>query len=137
MRLVPADDTIEAWAAAALGRHLPFPRRTFGVVDRYGRIVGAHVFTGFYAGGNIEWTAVGERSLQRGIVRELARYVFGQLQCSRVTARTRRGNTIARRLLPKAGFQFEATQKRFFGPRRADDGLVFVMFRDGAERWLT
>lgn len=129
------DEAVIAWVSTQTAMRFRPPYVAFGNVDADGRMLGAVVWTDFYRGGNIEVTVVGHR-WGRDFIRECFRYAFVTNNCSRITARTRRSNTAARRLLPKLGFSFEFTQKRFFGPERADDGLVFVMFREQAGKWL-
>lgn len=130
------DDAVADWAGAVLGVQFQKPYVALGVMDNAGRLCGASIFNDFYPGGNMEWTHVGQQTLCRGVIRELAQYVFIEMKATRLTAKTRRGNTLVRRLLPRAGFTYEATQKRYFGPEKADDALVFVMFREDAEKWL-
>jgi hypothetical protein len=54
----------------------------------------------------------------------------------RLAATTRRSNKSMQRLLPRLGFEFEGVARRFFGPRRGDDGLRFVLFPEQAGKWL-
>jgi RimJ/RimL family protein N-acetyltransferase len=64
-------------------------------------------------------------------------YAFVQLGCCRLTARTRRSNKPMRRMLPKMGFMYEGTMRRFYGPTRADDAFCYGMYPANAIRWLT
>lgn len=137
MILVPGhDEAVAKWAGEQLGVRFVHPLTAIGVVDPAGQLVGASVFNDHYPGGNLEWTYVGEGSLRLHMIRDIARYCFVQLEVSRVTAKTRRSNKLVRRLLPRAGFSFEMTQKRYFGPTRDDDALVFCLFREDAGKWL-
>lgn len=137
MRIVAGqDEAIAGWAGMQLGVRFQEPYTAFGFVDINDIIRGACVLNDYYPGGNIEFTYVGPRSFNRGTLGFIARFCFDELSATRITAKTRRSNVIARRLLPKGGFQFEGTQKRYFGPERGDDALVFVMSRQNAEKWL-
>lgn len=136
MLLVGRDAEVAAWVTAKTGMHFRPPIVAFGQLNATGELTGGVVWTQFYRGGNIEITVAGH-GWQRDFIRACFRYAFMQCECSRITARTRRGNTAARRLLPKLGFKFEFSQKRYFGPDRPDDGLVFVMHRESAQKWLT
>jgi hypothetical protein len=102
---------------------------------QFGTLKGAIVFFNHYRHGNMEMAMVGD-VVRQDILRRLARYVFGQLGCTRLTARTARSNTRARRMLPRAGFTFEGTNARWYGPERKDDALVFALFSENAKRWL-
>lgn len=135
MRILTGQDAFVAqWASNQVGRQFQQPFVAFGVIDDKNALRGAVIWHEHYRQGNIEMTVVGRGCWRKGIIQHCFRYAFSQ--CSRITARTRRGNVIARRLLPKLGFAFEFTQKRFFGPNREDDGLVFVLFRENAEKWI-
>ncbi len=137
MMLVPGhDQEVAAWAGDQLGVHFVQPLSAVGVVDTSGSLVGASVFNDYYPGGNIEWTYVGAGSLRPKMLKDLAQYCFIQLAASRVTAKTRRSNKLVARLLIKAGFTFEVTQKRYFGPDKADDALVYVLRKEDAAKWL-
>lgn len=136
MTLVAGHDAeVARWAGEQLGVHFVQPFTALGVVTDKG-LVGASVFNDYYRGGNVEWTYVGSGSLRPGMLRELASYCFVQLGASRVTAKTRRSNAVVRKLLPRAGFSFEMTQKRYFGPSKGDDALVYVLFKEDAGKWL-
>lgn len=137
MRLITGnDDFVAAWAGQKLGVSFQPPYVAFGIVDDTDCLVGASIFNDRYPNGNIEWTHVGRGTLRPRILKEIAKYAFVDNKATRITAKTRRGNAIVRRLLPKGGFAYEGTQRRYFGPERADDALVFVLFRESAERWL-
>ncbi len=130
------DREVADWAGAQLGVQFAEPFVAVGVLNASGDLVGASVFGDYYKGGTIEWTYVGEGTLRPSMLRDLAQYCFVQLAASRVTAKTRRSNKLVRRLLPKAGFSFETTQKRYFGPHKDDDALVFVLHKENAGKWL-
>lgn len=136
MLVAGQDHAVAEWAGAQLGVKFVEPYVALGIVNDAGGLIGASVFSDYYRGGNIEWTYVGEGSLRPGMLFDLAHYCFVQLAVSRVTAKTRRSNRLVRRLLPKAGFSFEMTQKRYFGPSKDDDALVFVLTKENAGRWL-
>lgn len=137
MRMLAGQDwEVAQWAGAQLGVTFQEPYTAFGFVDEQSRMRAASIFNDYYSGGNVEWTYVGRKSFTCSTLKFLARFVFNELQAARVTAKTRRGNVLVRRLLPKGGFQFEGIQRRYFGPEKADDALVYVMFRKDAGRWL-
>ncbi len=136
MLIAGQDEAVANWAASQLGVKFVQPLTAVGIVDTQGTLIGASVFNDYYPGGNVEWTYVGRGSLKAGMLRDLAHYCFVQLGAARVTAKTRRSNTLVRKLLPHAGFAYEATQKRYFGPDKGDDALVFVLFKEQAGKWL-
>jgi RimJ/RimL family protein N-acetyltransferase len=91
-------------------------------------------------GSNIEITLYGPKAGNglgnRLILATIFRYPFRQLKATRLTAKTKRSNATMKKIMPRMGFVFEGTQKRFFGPNREDDALLFAMFPEQAEKWM-
>lgn len=135
MRVVHGD-AVALWAGEQLGVRFQEPYTAFGFTDDAGVIRGAAVFNDYYQGGNVEWTYVGPASFSRHSLSFMARFCFDELKVSRVTAKTKRSNVRVQKLLNKGGFSYETTQKRYFGPTKKDDAIVFFMTREGAKRWL-
>ncbi len=133
MRVVQDNEVIGDWAGAQLNARFQEPFTAYGFASPAGIITAASVFNDYYPGGNIEWTHVG--TLRPAMLRFLCRFVFEELSATRVTAKTRRGNVAVRTMLGRA-MTYECTHKRFFGPTKDDDALVFCMFREDAGRWL-
>lgn len=130
------DEAVAEWAGVRLGVQFQRPFVAIGIA-RGGEAIGAAVFNEYYRGGNIELTFVGQRALTRTVQQALARYAFGQLQASRITIRTAYRNAKVRKLLGrKDRFDFEGVQKRYYGPERGDDALVYVLPREKAAKWL-
>lgn len=137
MRIVAGQDAaIAGWAGGQLGVRFQEPYTAFGFVDSNDIIRGACIFNDYYPGGNVEWTYVGPGSFTRRTLSFMSKFCFEELQATRITAKTRRSNICVRRLLPKGGFEFEGTQKRYFGPEKGDDALVFVMRKEQAMKWI-
>lgn len=137
MRIIAGQDqAIADWAGMQLNVRFQEPFTAFGFVDKTDVIRGACIFNDYYPHGNVEFTYVGAHSFTPRTVGFMARFCFDELKASRVTAKTRRANVLVRRLLPKFGFSFECTQKRYFGPDKGDDALVFFMDKTAAARWL-
>lgn len=130
------DDEVAGWAGHQLGVTFQRPFKAMGVIDRNDAICGAVIFNEHYHGGNIEMTLVGPGMLTWRVQKAIMQFSFVNCEASRLTARTARRNAVVRRLLPKAGFQFEGVQKRYYGPEKGDDALVYVLFRENAGRWL-
>lgn len=89
-----------------------------------------------WTGSNIEVSIYGPGAMTRYALGVGCRYAFGQIGANRITARTRRTNKTMQKLLPRLGFIFEGTQKRYYGPAREDDALVYALFPEGAEKWM-
>lgn len=130
------DETVAAWAGAQLGVAFQQPFRAMGVIDGAGALCGATVFNDHYMGGNIEMTLVGPGMLTWQVQKAIMGFAFVTCGASRLTAKTPYRNKKVRKLLPKAGFQFECIQKRYYGPEKGDDAVVYVLFKERAGRWL-
>lgn len=137
MQIIGGHDTLVAgWAGEQLGVRFQEPYTAFGFADDGGAMRGACIFNDYYPGGNVEWTYVGPFSFSRSSLYFMARFCFDELKASRVTAKTKRSNVRVQKLLNRGGFSYETTQKRYFGPTKKDDAIVFVMTREGAKKWL-
>jgi hypothetical protein len=86
-----------------------------------------------YNGSNIELTVCAvPGGSTRGVFRFLARYVFEQLGCRRLTARCKARNKYARKMAERVGFKYESVAQRFFTD---DDATVLRMFKEDCT-WL-
>lgn len=121
------DRAVADWAGGQLGVKFVQPYTTMGVI-KDGALVGAAIFGDHYPNGNLELTYVGKGTLTRGVQDTILSYAFDYLSAARLTAKTARSNRLVCKLLPKAGFRYESTMKRYFGPTRADDAIVFVKY---------
>lgn len=130
------DAEVAAWAGAQLGVSFQQPFKAMGVLDARNLIRGAAIFNEHYTGGNIEMTLVGPGMLTWSVQKAIMQFSFVNCGASRLSAKTARRNATVRRLLPKAGFQFEGVQKRYYGPEKGDDALCYVLFREQAGKWL-
>ena len=128
------DEAVAKYVGENLGVTIHPPFVAIGIVS-HETLIGGMVFNN-YNGSNIDVTVFTAKPATRGIIRAGAHYVFNQLGCNRVSAITRRSNSRASRVIPKMGFKYEATKKRWFGPEKADDGIAYVMLREHAARWL-
>lgn len=131
-------DIIARFVATGLQRIFWPPYTALGWVKEVGdkwTLVGGAVFNDFN-GYNIEVSVHWHGPLTRQPLAEALRYVFLQCKCGRLTAKTERGNTKMRRILPRLGFVCEGELKRFYGPRKAQNALIFRLDRITAERWI-
>ncbi len=90
-----------------------------------GGVCGAVVFND-YAQGNVEMTGVGMGCWTPKVIRALARYVFKQLDCTRVTARTAVSNHKARAALRAIGFVQEGRMREWF---KNEDAILYGLLR--------
>lgn len=126
------DELVAKWAGMKFGKPFLGPFTAHGVLDETNTIQGAAIWNDFQ-GSNIELSYIGP--LTRSIMRDLARYAFDINNVERVSLKTRSDNPTAKRLLSnkRHGFEFEGVRKRYYGTANA---LCFVIFREGAQRWI-
>jgi RimJ/RimL family protein N-acetyltransferase len=129
------DDDVAEFVGKNLDRQYSKPYTAIGVLDEKGVLVGGVLFTD-YTGPNAEITIYGPHLMTRKVIRAAFTYVFEELKCHRLTARTRRDNRLMCKLLPRLGFDYEATLKHYFGPNRCDDALIFRLTPEYASRWI-
>jgi hypothetical protein len=128
------DQMVAEWASEQLKQPIVPPYVAIGFA-KGDELDGAAVFNDFN-GANIELTIYGPGCLTPATIKYVFEYAFRQLGVARVTARTRRGNAVMRKLLPRLGFSFEGTAKRYFGTDKADDALLFALFPEAARKWM-
>lgn len=138
MRVVGGhDEEVMAWASQKLGKRFYMPASAHGIIDGCGVLCGAVIWNDYQSpNGSIEMTYVGEHTITRRVVRELAQYAFGANNVSRVTCKTRRGNKAVCAVLPRLGFIYEGILHRFFGPRKSDDAVVYALLRSKVPQWI-
>ena len=131
MSLILGEDAEVAYVVGTgLGQKIEPPFVGIGIVQ-HGLIVGGYIINDFN-GANVELTAYAPNMLRRGHLVLLARYIYGQLQCRRITARANRKNKASLRTLKKAGFKYEATLKGYYPD---GDAVLFGLLRENC-RWL-
>ena len=131
------DGAVAQWVMDYFRRRATPPYQAIGAVDADGRLVAGVVFNGFN-GANIDITIRAEAPITRQGLRLVFGYAFRELQCSRVTARVRRGKAADRNPMVKGsrpymkrlGFQLEHCSPCYYGNGRADSAYVFRMLRE-------
>jgi hypothetical protein len=128
--IVVEDPAVVAWMERRLGVTFSHPHIVRGFMTDDGKLLCAVLFNN-YSGSNID-ISVASRRITRGVLRYVARYVFAQLGCRRLTTITKKRNKHAQRMAARCGFKFESVARHFFPD---DDGVVFRMLRDEC-RWM-
>lgn len=129
------DEQVAAWVFERLGMKLCKPYRAIGLVEvnerDEARLVGGWVLNG-YNGANVDLSLALEPGarLHRRQMRLVAHWIFDRLECTRVTARTRRNNYAMLNLLPILGFSPEGKQPRYYGSHKNDDAVVWGMVKE-------
>lgn len=129
------DATVAKWAGQRMAETFHPPFTAIGFTKDGETLHGAAIFNG-WNGSNIDITICGHGCLSRYSIGMAYQYVFGQLNASRLTARTARSNKRMQKLLPRLGFAFEGVMQRYYGTTRDLDGLVYRLLRADALKWL-
>ena len=126
------DEQVASFVGLQLGMKFARPFVAIGV-EVGGDLKGGAVYNQ-WNGWNIEVSIYGPGLASREIIKALIwGYPFNDIGAGRLTARTRRANKVVQKLLPRLGFTFEGMNKRYYGPARADDAMVFHLMREQAE----
>lgn len=135
--VVGRDQEAAACVSRGIGSEVLPPYTAFGVVehDPDGPLLGGIVLND-WNGSNVEITLFAPRCFRRHLVRDFYRYIFMDLKAHRLSARCKRSNAVMRKLMPRLGFNYEATIKGYYGPTRDQDALLFRMTCDEAKRWM-
>lgn len=134
MRIVTGQDQIVAeFVSAGLGRKIHPPYTAIGWVriSEAGdwQLVAGAVFNDYHVA-SIEISYYGK--VTRQTCRDIYDYVFNQLKCLRLTARTKHSNALVRQMLPQHGWVFEGTLKRFYGSAKSHNALIYRLDADEA-----
>jgi RimJ/RimL family protein N-acetyltransferase len=130
------DEYVAQAMGGALGVVFNGPYTAIGFVDDVGNLRGGALFNN-YNGSNVEVSVYAPGLAARGLIRACMHYVFVQLGCNRMTARTRKDNRTAQKMLPRMGFKYEATLQLYYGPQKNDAAVLYWISRDDAlKRWL-
>jgi hypothetical protein len=125
-------EEVAAFIEKKLGVTISKPYIALGFLTNDKRPLSAFVFND-HTGANIEMTAFAELGgITRGVARYIARYVFEQLGCRRLTVRTKKRNKRVLQLAPRYGFKYEGVAKHFYAD---DDAVVFRMLKSECP-WL-
>jgi len=129
------DQTVFDWACQQFGKKLVPCHSAIGLIDGEGKLRGAAIFQE-WNGSNIEFSYYGTSPLTRGAVRYLVQYCFDGVGANRITVRVPKRQKTMLRSLPKLGFRFEGVLRRYYGPFRKDDAVMFGLLPTDASRIL-
>lgn len=119
-------EKVAKWLGEKLGTVFVPPYEAIGILDKDGFKVGAALFND-HADRNIEITVYGSGAFQRDVCRWIARYCFVQLDCLRITARTRVSNLYIRRLLEHHGWKQEGNLRCWYDD---EDAALYGLLRE-------
>ncbi len=131
MKLVQKD--VAQWVAEKLEIDIHPPYISFALEDDFFTLRGGVIFND-WNGANIEITLYCPGAYRRELQAQIFRYVFNDLGCIRLTARTRGNNKTMQKMLERIGFEREAIMEDYFG--RGDDAHLYRLKRGAVERWL-
>jgi len=129
------DKTVADWASKKSGAPLREWFYAVGIIDSNGVLIGAASFHDMN-GSNVEICFYGPGAVTKSVMKGLAFFAFVTLNVNRVTARTPRMNKLVLRHLPRWGFKFEGVMKRYYGPHKRLDAVVFGLMPEDAEKLM-
>lgn len=98
------------------------------------KIVSVALFNN-YTGNNIDFHYYGP-VITKGNYKKVLDYVFNFLKCNRLTTVPHREHTKTLVILPRLGFIQEAILKNYYGVDDSKDGLVYVITKERAKKWV-
>jgi RimJ/RimL family protein N-acetyltransferase len=116
---------VARWLETRLGQKFLPPYEAIGIVNGKGQRIGAVVLNDF-ADRNIELTAYGPGAFSRGVLSAISRYCFIQLDCKRITVRTRASNLYVRRVIEKHGAKQEGTLRDWYDD---EDAIIYGLLK--------
>jgi RimJ/RimL family protein N-acetyltransferase len=140
MRAIPAGDKTEMVAeyissrVSGMGRRfVPGTYQAFAFISDVGEFVGGCIVANLRAGqyGNdceISCAAETSMAFRPHVCTAVFDYVFGQLDCTRLTAITTKRNKRTRAFLQALGFMLEGNARRGYDGKR--DALIFGLLRE-------
>ena len=96
---------------------------------------GAAIFQN-YNKSNIEIHFYGPGAVSIKSWRNALWYAFDYLKVNRLTTMCERKNKQVLKALPRLGFKYETSLKRYFSLDSGSDAIVHVMFKDDAQKYL-
>lgn len=111
--MIVTDDRVAAFVAKACGVVVNPPYTLMGI-ERGGEIVAGVVFN-MWTGPDIHLTVAGH-GWTRGVLADIGQYVFGQLECERMTFITEQPKVV--RLAERLGGRVEGVMRNQFGRDR-------------------
>ena len=121
--MIVTDERVARFVGERTGTII-FPPFTCIGIDRDGEVIGGAVFNCF-EGFDIQATVVG-RGFTKGCLADVGHYVFDQLGCERISAKTEQAVVV--RLTERLGGQIEGLLRNHFGPGR--DAFVVGILKD-------
>lgn len=121
------------WVSERIGRLIHPPFMAIGWTRNGRDLCAGAVFNDYYERGNIELTLACDGPMARSMFAEIARYVFVQLKCSRLSVTTSIHNEPVKDLAIRAGFKPESVRADYYG--EGDHAALFRMKRREC-KWL-
>jgi hypothetical protein len=116
-----APEEVKAWATIKTGIRFSEPCSAIGVTNSRGKLIGAAIFND-YQQKNVAVSVVGKGAFRKDVLRELARFIFIDLACERVSITVRKDNELVLDLAIRAGWRVEGRKRKFF-----DDGCDAII----------
>lgn len=125
MKAIVEGDAVARWVSDQIGKPISPPLMAIGVAVS-GVIIGGVVFSA-YSGEDVEVTVAGTpRAWTPAFMRRLAKYVWDELECLRISITTQ--SLHVEDLALRMGAQHEGLKRDYFGPGRP--AMLLGILRD-------
>ena len=124
--LLYADEYVAGWMAERMGETIIPPYTAFATVSADGQLMAGVLFNQFNEG-SVEVSLYAPRHVSRGLLRAAAAYAFRDLQCNRITARTRASSLSVQKFIERVGFRKEGVIRSYY--RSGEDSILYGMLR--------
>lgn len=121
--MIVTDERVARFVSGVVGFAFVPPFTCMGI-ERNGEVIGGVIFNVF-EGADVHVSIAG-RGWSAGFCAEVGNYVFGTLQCERMTAITEQPKVV--RLAERLGGQVEGCLRNHFGKSR--DGFILGILKD-------
>ena len=118
---------VAEWYKEKTGSEITPPYALAAILDQEYNIQGVVWYYDYQPQGNVDIHIYTPGCFTRNVIRVVYSIAFNGLGCTRITAKVARSNKKLLKLMPRLGFVYEFTQKRYF---KDEDAIVHVLFRE-------
>ncbi len=128
-------EAVASWVAYKFDATFALVLGTIGRLDQNGVLIGAAVLHN-YTRHEVELTYFGKGTMSLDMCKAIAWMAFERGRVLRLSITVPRKKKRLLRAVSKIGWRYEGTRRRYFGPAKTLDGLVYSFLRDEAGKFL-
>lgn len=130
------ETVISKWCGKQLGCEFGRVLHSIGIIPTGGGALQGAAVLHDLTEHDVELSMYGPRTLSMDLCRLIGFYCFVERNLQRLTVVIPRHNKRLRLKVMKLGFIAEGTKRRYYGPYRRHDGIMFGMLRSEAVKFL-